>query len=93
MTHYLYGGDWENRLKQEILLGIGGVRALQSLHIAQDVPLQRGSCGISRAGAHPQPGDAPPTDFSPKRWKWFAPPRCLRPIRPCRRDTMRSLRR
>ena len=37
MTHYLYGGDWENRLKQEILLGIGGIRALQSLHIAQDV--------------------------------------------------------
>lgn len=37
VTHYLYGGDWENRLKQEILLGIGGVRALQSLHIAQDI--------------------------------------------------------
>lgn len=37
VTHYLYGGDWENRLKQEILLGIGGVRALQSAHIAQDV--------------------------------------------------------
>ena len=35
MTHYLYGGEWENRLKQEILLGIGGVRALQSLHIAR----------------------------------------------------------
>ena len=23
ITHHLYGGDWENRLKQEILLGIG----------------------------------------------------------------------
>ena len=22
ITHQLYGGDWENRLKQEILLGI-----------------------------------------------------------------------
>lgn len=31
VTHHLYGGDWENRLKQEILLGIGGVRALRSL--------------------------------------------------------------
>ena len=31
ITHQLYGGDWENRLKQEILLGIGGVRALRSL--------------------------------------------------------------
>ncbi len=31
ITHQLYGGDWENRLKQEILLGIGGVRALRAL--------------------------------------------------------------
>ncbi len=33
ITHYLYGGDWENRLKQEILLGIGGIRALRKLNI------------------------------------------------------------
>ena len=31
VTHHLYGGDWENRMKQEILLGIGGVRALRAL--------------------------------------------------------------
>lgn len=31
VTHQLYGGDWENRLKQEILLGIGGVRTLRTL--------------------------------------------------------------
>ena len=31
ITHQLYGGDWENRLKQEMLLGIGGVRALRAL--------------------------------------------------------------
>ena len=31
VTHQLYGGDWENRLKQELLLGIGGVRALRTL--------------------------------------------------------------
>ena len=31
ITYQLYGGDWENRLKQEILLGIGGIRALRSL--------------------------------------------------------------
>lgn len=30
-THQLYGGNHENRLKQEILLGIGGVRALRAL--------------------------------------------------------------
>ena len=28
ITYHLYGGDWENRLKQEMLLGIGGIRAL-----------------------------------------------------------------
>ena len=37
ITHYLYGGDWENRLKQEILLGIGGIRALRQMGIKQDV--------------------------------------------------------
>jgi len=31
VTYQLYGGDWENRLKQEILLGIGGIRALRVL--------------------------------------------------------------
>ena len=37
ITHYLYGGDWENRLKQEILLGIGGIRAMRQLGIKNDV--------------------------------------------------------
>ncbi|MFN8209027.1 MAG: alpha-glucan family phosphorylase [Bacteroidales bacterium] len=37
ITHHLYGGDWENRLKQELLLGIGGIRALDALHIEPDV--------------------------------------------------------
>jgi glycogen phosphorylase len=31
ITHYLYGGDSAYRLKQEIVLGIGGVRLLQAL--------------------------------------------------------------
>ena len=31
ITHHLYGGDWENRLKQELLLGVGGIRALRKL--------------------------------------------------------------
>lgn len=31
LTHYLYGGDSLYRLKQEALLGIGGVRMLQAL--------------------------------------------------------------
>lgn len=37
ITHALYGGDWENRLKQEILLGIGGVLMLKKLGIKKDV--------------------------------------------------------
>ena len=31
ITYNLYGGDWENRLKQELLLGVGGIRALRAL--------------------------------------------------------------
>ena len=37
ITHYLYGGDWENRLKQELLLGLGGIRALRAMGIKQEV--------------------------------------------------------
>ena len=31
LTHYLYGGDQVYRLKQELLLGVGGVRILEAL--------------------------------------------------------------
>ncbi len=37
ITHTLYGGDWENRLKQEYLLGIGGMLMLQKLGIKSDI--------------------------------------------------------
>ena len=37
ITHQLYGGDWENRIKQEIMLGIGGMLALNKLGIKKDV--------------------------------------------------------
>ncbi|TVQ87218.1 MAG: alpha-glucan family phosphorylase [Bacteroidetes bacterium] len=33
VTHQLYGGDWENRFKQEFMLGIGGIRMLDALGI------------------------------------------------------------
>jgi starch phosphorylase len=33
LTHRLYGGDQEMRIKQEIVLGVGGVRALRALGI------------------------------------------------------------
>ncbi|TFH39768.1 MAG: alpha-glucan family phosphorylase [Bacteroidia bacterium] len=37
VTHHLYGGDIENRLKQELLLGIGGIRALRTIGIKPDL--------------------------------------------------------
>ena len=37
ITHQLYGGDWENRMKQEIMLGIGGMLALKKLGIKKQV--------------------------------------------------------
>jgi len=37
ITHHLYGGDWENRMKQEYLLGIGGILMLKKLGIKKDV--------------------------------------------------------
>ncbi|MDR0414976.1 MAG: alpha-glucan family phosphorylase [Prevotellaceae bacterium] len=37
ITHQLYGGNWENRLKQELMLGVGGIRALRAIGINADV--------------------------------------------------------
>ena len=37
VTHYLYGGDNENRLRQELILGIGGIRALEAMGVHPDV--------------------------------------------------------
>ncbi|MCQ2351010.1 MAG: alpha-glucan family phosphorylase [Paludibacteraceae bacterium] len=37
LTYHLYGGDNEHRLKQEILLGIGGIYALNALGIKKDI--------------------------------------------------------
>ncbi len=37
VTYQLYGGDWENRFKQELLLGVGGIRLLKEIGIEADV--------------------------------------------------------
>ncbi|MFO7616840.1 MAG: alpha-glucan family phosphorylase, partial [Bacteroidales bacterium] len=37
LTYHLYGGDEENRLKQEMVLGVGGIRMLNKLGINPDV--------------------------------------------------------
>lgn len=36
-THQLYGGDLENRFKQELLLGIGGMRMLHELDLRPEI--------------------------------------------------------
>jgi len=37
VTHHLYGGDIENRLRQELILGIGGIRALVAMGLKPDI--------------------------------------------------------
>lgn len=37
ITHHLYGGDNENRLKQEIVIGIGGIKLLEKIGIKADI--------------------------------------------------------
>ena len=37
ITHHLYGGNWENRLKQEMLLGLGGIKVLRNLGVSYDI--------------------------------------------------------
>ena len=47
LTHMLYGGDNEHRLKQEILLGIGGVRAIEAMGLKPDIyHLNEGHAGF-----------------------------------------------
>jgi len=37
ITHQLYGGDWDNRFKQELLLGVGGIRLLNAIGLKPDI--------------------------------------------------------
>ncbi|MCG3126794.1 MAG: Glycogen phosphorylase [Phycisphaerae bacterium] len=52
LTHQLYGGDEHTRIQQELLLGVGGVRAVRSLGITPSVyHLNEGHaafCGLER---------------------------------------------
>ena len=62
VTDRLYGGGSEHRLLQEMLLGIGGVRAVRAYcradrHAgARGVPHQRGPRRLPRPRAHPRAG-------------------------------------
>ena len=60
VTDRLYGGNTEHRLRQEMLLGIGGMRAIRAFtpdhrrHRARGVPHQRGPRRLPRPGADPR---------------------------------------
>lgn len=47
LTHHLYGGDHAHRIRQEVLLGLGGVRALEALDATVAVyHLNEGHCAF-----------------------------------------------
>lgn len=58
VTDRLYGGDVEHRLRQEILLGVGGVRALEALgvpaHVFHTNEGHAGFLGLERIRTHMQ---------------------------------------
>ena len=60
VTDRLYGGGTDHRLLQELLLGVGGVRAVRAYcrdhrpPRARGVPHQRGPRRLPRPGAHPR---------------------------------------
>ncbi len=55
ITGRLYGGDQDMRIRQEMILGIGGIRALRALgKHAHRLPHERGPLRLSRHRAHPR---------------------------------------
>ena len=90
VTYHLSGGDWENSLKQELLLGVGGVRALRALglnpqvyHCNEGLPHSsdsKDSVNISRMTI----------SNSLRHWKLYVHHHCSRHIPLFLQDTMPS---
>ena len=56
ITDRLYSGDRRHRIEQELVLGVGGVRALEALGLVPTcVPPQRGSCRVPDPGVARSP--------------------------------------
>ena len=56
LTSRLYGGDGRTRIRQELLLGVGGFRALKAMGITPGVlHLNEGHSAFARLGGHPHP--------------------------------------
>ena len=71
ITDQLYGGDLEMRMKQEILLGIGGHRALEALGLAPTVyHMNEGHSAFLAAGAGSPPDGEAQALASPRRARW-----------------------
>ncbi len=55
LTSRLYGGDHRTRIRQELVLGVGGVKALRALGIhAGRVSSERRAQRVRHAGSHPR---------------------------------------
>ena len=93
VTDRLYGGNSEHRLRQELLLGVGGVRALRAYSRitgapgARGLPHQRGPRRLPRHRAHPRAHRRPTTaraSTSTPRSRSRAPAPSSPPTRRCR---------
>ena len=90
ITHRLYGGDEVDRIEQEIVLGIGGVRALRRSRVCSPTvgtstkAMRRSSCS-SACREWVVKGDG-----LSAAWSGSRPTRCSPPTRQCRRDATTS---
>ncbi len=91
ITGVLYGGDRELRIRQEILLGVGGrARPGRGRHRADGLPHERGPLGAARARAHPGDGRRRRHGRRPRRASACWPRRCSPPTRRWRPATRPS---
>ena len=85
VTDRLYGGGTDHRLEQEVLLGMGGVRAIRAYcritgaPPPDGVPYQRGARRVPGAGADPRV-HAHRRSTSIRHWSAAAPAPCSPPI-------------
>ena len=89
ITFRLYGGDESHRIKQEMVLGIGGVRALRAAGPrARRLAHERRPCGVpvARAAARTAGGGPDASRPASKPWRRSA---CSPRTRPWPRATMR----
>ena len=92
LTSRLYGGDGHVRIRQELLLGVGGIKALRAIGITPGVlHLNEGHSGFAVLEAIRCRMDDEGIGFDEacggSRGKWPS-----RPIRPYRQATIASIR-